>query len=181
MSEDDADLAAAVNIRTAVGDYLSPYPDQVLENVLENVLIFLTSRRDRNAVSLVCKSWYRAEALTRSELYIGNCYSVSPRRATDRFKRVRSVVLKGKPRFADFGLIPQGWGAHFEPWVLEIVDAYRGLEKLYLKRMSVTDDDLSIMAHSFVNFKELVLVCCEGFGTTGLAVVASKCRSVYCA
>lgn len=180
MSEDDADLAAAavVNTRTSAGDYLSPYPDQVLENVLENVLIFLTSRRDRNAVSLVCKSWYRAEALTRSELYIGNCYSVSPRRATDRFKRVRSVVLKGKPRFADFSLMPPDWGAHFEPWVIEMANAYRGLEKLYLKRMSVTDDDLSIMAHSFVNFKELVLVCCEGFGTTGLAVVASKCRLV---
>lgn len=180
MSEDDADLAAAaaVNIRTAAGDYLSPYPDQVLENVLENVLIFLTSRRDRNAVSLVCKSWYRAEALTRSELYIGNCYSVSPRRATDRFKRVRSVVLKGKPRFADFSLMPPDWGAHFAPWVMEMIDAYRGLEKLYLKRMSITDDDLSVMAHSFVNFKELVLVCCEGFGTTGLAVVATKCRQL---
>lgn len=180
MSEDDADLAANIrNAAVVTGDYSSPYPDQVLENVLENVLIFLTSRRDRNAVSLVCKSWYRAEALSRSELFIGNCYSVSPRRATDRFKRVRSVVLKGKPRFADFSLMPPDWGAHFTPWVLKMADAYRLLENLYLKRMNVTDDDLSIMAHSFVNFKELVLVCCEGFGTTGLAVVANKCRSVY--
>uniref|UniRef100_A0A165Z947 F-box domain-containing protein n=1 Tax=Daucus carota subsp. sativus TaxID=79200 RepID=A0A165Z947_DAUCS len=185
MSEDDADLAAAAggaSIRTAVvttgGDYSSPYPDQVLENVLENVLIFLTSRRDRNAVSLVCKSWYRAEALTRSEIYIGNCYSVSPRRAAERFRRVRSVVLKGKPRFADFSLMPPDWGAHFAPWVIEMAEAYRGLEKLYLKRMNVTDDDLAVMARSFGNFRELVLVCCEGFGTAGLAVVASKCRQL---
>jgi len=42
--------------------------------------------------------------------------------------------------------------------------------------MSVTDDDLSLLADSFVGFKELVLVCCEGFGTPGLAAVASKCR-----
>ncbi|PQP91831.1 transport inhibitor response 1-like protein [Prunus yedoensis var. nudiflora] len=45
-------------------EYSVPYSDQVLENVLENVLCFLTSRSDRNAASLVCKSWYRAEALT---------------------------------------------------------------------------------------------------------------------
>lgn len=42
--------------------------------------------------------------------------------------------------------------------------------------MSVTDDDLSLLADSFAGFKELVLVCCEGFGTPGLAAVASKCR-----
>lgn len=183
MSEDDApDPAAAAKTRncTAVsgvaGDYVSPYPDQVLENVLENVLVFLTSRRDRSAVSLVCKSWYRAEAFTRSELFIGNCYSVSPRRVTERFKRVESVVLKGKPRFADFSLLPPDWGAHFTPWVSGMANVYRLLGKLYLKRMSVTDDDLAVVAHSFPYFKELVLVCCEGFGTSGLAVVASECR-----
>lgn len=182
MSEDDADLAAANNRNATVsggaGDYVSPYPDQVLENVLENVLVFLTSRRDRSAVSLVCKSWYRAEALTRSELFIGNCYAVSPARATDRFKMVRSVALKGKPRFADFSLMPSDWGAHFTPWVYVMANAYRALEKLYLKRMSVTDDDLSVVAHSFTNFKEIVLVCCDGFGTSGLSMVASKCRQL---
>lgn len=157
-------------------EFQSPYPDQVLENVLENVLHFLTSRQDRNAASLVCKSWYRAEALTRSELFIGNCYAVAPRRATARFTRVRSVVIKGKPRFADFDLMPPGWGAHFSPWVTAMAKAYPCLEKVYLKRMSVTDDDLVLLAESFPCFKELVLVCCEGFGTSGLAAVASKCR-----
>ncbi|KAK9080832.1 hypothetical protein SSX86_000590 [Deinandra increscens subsp. villosa] len=158
------------------GDYFIPYPDQVLENVLENVLVFLKSRRDRNAVSLVCKSWYRAEAYTRSEVFIGNCYAVAPRRVTKRFARVRSVTVKGKPRFADFSLLPQDWGAHFTPWVAVMATAYRALEKIHLKRMSVTDDDLAVVAHSFPNFKELVLVCCEGFGTGGLAVVVSECR-----
>lgn len=83
-----------------LGCYVPPNPDQVLENVLENVLCFLTSRRDRNTASLVCKSWYRAEALTRSELLIGNCYAVAPRRVINRFKRVNSVAIKGRPRFA---------------------------------------------------------------------------------
>lgn len=150
--------------------------DQVLENVLENVLHFLTARGDRNAASLVCKSWYRAEALTRSDLFIGNCYAVSPRRAVERFRRVRSVELKGKPRFSDFGLVPLNWGAHFAPWVAAMADAYPGLERIYLKRMSVTDEDLAVIASSFAGFKELVLICCEGFSTRGLAVIASKCR-----
>ncbi|GLT60876.1 hypothetical protein SLA2020_336180 [Shorea laevis] len=157
-------------------EFQAPYPDQVLENVLENVLQFLSTRRDRNAASLVCKSWCRVEALTRSELFIGNCYSVSPQRATARFARVQAVAIKGRPRFADFNLLPPGWGAHFAPWVIAMAKAYPWLEKVYLKRMSVSNDDLARLAESFPSFKELVLVCCEGFGTNGLAAVASKCR-----
>ncbi|GKV33613.1 hypothetical protein SLEP1_g42098 [Rubroshorea leprosula] len=160
-------------------EFQPTYLDEVLDNVLENVLDFLTSRRDRNAASLVCKSWYRKEAHTRSELFIGNCYAVSPDRVTARFTKVRSLVLKGKPRFADFGLMPPGWGAHFNPWVMPLARAYRPLlEKVHLKRMSVTDDDLEMLAESFPGFKELVLVCCDGFGTSGLSVFVRKCRQL---
>ncbi|XP_047341127.1 transport inhibitor response 1-like protein [Impatiens glandulifera] len=158
------------------GEYAPPFPDQVLENVLENVLHFLNSRRDRNTASLVCKSWYRAEALTRSELFIGNCYAVSPSRVTDRFRRVRAVTIKGKPRFADFNLMPHDWGAYFMPWVKAMGNSYRGLEKICLKRMYLKDKDLEMIATSFPSFKELVLICCEGFGTYGLSFITSKCR-----
>ncbi|OIV97867.1 hypothetical protein TanjilG_12624 [Lupinus angustifolius] len=156
--------------------YQSPLPDRVLEIVLENVLNFLTSRRDRSAASLVSWSWYRAEAQTRSELFIGNCYALSPRRVTSRFGWVRSVTIKGKPRFADFDLMPLNWGAHFTPWLVAMAKAYPWLEKVHLKRMCVSDDDLIQLSESFVGFKELVLVCCEGFGTTGLSAVATNCR-----
>ena len=178
MPEPEVDTRRREIAGVLTGDFQSPSPDQVLENVLENVLLFLTSRRDRNAVSLVCKSWYRAEALTRSDLFIGNCYAVSPRRAIERFRRVRSVVLKGKPRFADFNLMPPNWGAYFTPWVTAMATSYPWLEKVYLKRMFVTDRDLELLAQSFPAFKELVLVCCDGFGTSGLAGIASKCRCV---
>ncbi|XP_010525658.1 PREDICTED: transport inhibitor response 1-like protein [Tarenaya hassleriana] len=155
-----------------------PCLDHVLENVLENVLQFLTSRCDRNAASLVCRSWFRVEAFTRSEVFIGNCYALSPVRLTRRFKRVRSLVLKGKPRFADFNLMPPDWGANFAPWVIAMAKAYPWLEKVHLKRMFVTDDDLALLAESFPGFKELSLVCCDGFGTSGIAMVASKCRQL---
>ncbi|KAJ1699708.1 hypothetical protein LUZ63_008220 [Rhynchospora breviuscula] len=159
-----------------IGDSPPPFSDQVLENVLENVLEFLTSRRDRNAASAVCRSWYRAEAQTRRELFIGNCYAVAPHRAVERFQSINSVVLKGKPRFADFNLVPFGWGAQFEPWVKSFGTVYRHLERICLKRMSVTDKDLTIIAESFPLFKDLTLICCEGFSTLGLAVIAERCR-----
>jgi hypothetical protein len=153
-------------------------PDQVLENVLESVLEFLTAARDRNAASLVCRSWYRTEAQTRRELFIGNCYAVSPRRAVERFGCVRAVVLKGKPRFADFSLVPFGWGAYVSPWLAALGPAYPRLERICLKRMHVTDDDLALIAKSFPLFNELSIVCCDGFTTLGLAVVAERCRYV---
>jgi len=86
------------------------------------------------------------------------------------------VVLKGKPRFADFGLMPLNWGAHSTQWLTSFADAYPWLERLYLKRMSITDFDLGLIANFFSSLKEITLVCCEGFGTSGLAVLASKCR-----
>ncbi|KAI8024421.1 Transport inhibitor response 1-like protein [Camellia lanceoleosa] len=43
--------------------------------------------------------------------------------------------------------------------------------------MSVKDEDLELLADSFPYFKELVLVCCDGFGTSGLAVIANKCSN----
>ncbi|KAG9139793.1 hypothetical protein Leryth_026621 [Lithospermum erythrorhizon] len=176
----DLSCAAAVKFKGGgIQNHYTENPDQVLENVIENVLFFLTDRRDRNAASLVSKSWYKAEALTRSEVFIGNCYSISPSRVISRFKKINSVVIKGKPRFADFSLLPPDWGAHFTPWVKSMMEVYcRCLEKVCLKRMSITDDDLARLAHGFPNFKELVLVCCDGFGTSGLAVLANGCRQL---
>ena len=93
------------------------------------MLQFLSSRRDSNAASLVCKSCCQVEALTRSELFIGNCYFVSPRWAMSRFPRVRAVAIKGKSRFVDFNLMPLESGAHFAPWVAALSSAYPWLEK----------------------------------------------------
>jgi hypothetical protein len=56
--------------------------------------------------------------------------------------------------------------------------AYPRLERICLKRMTVSDDDLALVANSFPFFKELSLVCCDGFSTVGLAVIAERCRYV---
>ncbi|KAF5725581.1 protein AUXIN SIGNALING F-BOX 2-like [Tripterygium wilfordii] len=144
--------------------------------VLEHVFDFVTSHRDRNAVSLVCKLWYKIERCSRERVFIGNCYAISPERVIERFPGLKSLTLKGKPHFADFNLVPLDWGGLVYPWIEALVRSRVGLEELRLKRMVVSNESLELLARSFPNFKSLVLVSCEGFTTRGLAAVARNCR-----
>ncbi|KAL0827743.1 hypothetical protein Bca101_051421 [Brassica carinata] len=148
------------------------FPDEVIEHVFD----FVTSHKDRNSISLVCKSWFKIERYSRQNVFIGNCYSISPERLLRRFPCFKSLTLKGKPHFADFNLVPHGWGGFVQPWIEALARSRVGLEELRLKRMVVTDEGLELLSRSFVNFKSLVLVSCEGFSTDGLASIASNCR-----
>ncbi|KAK1260763.1 Protein TRANSPORT INHIBITOR RESPONSE 1 [Acorus gramineus] len=150
------------------------FPDEVLERVL----VFADSHKDRSSVSLVCKDWYTAERWSRTRVFIGNCYSVSPEIVVRRFPNIRSVTLKGKPRFSDFDLVPPNWGADISPWLVAFASAYPFLEELRLKRMAVTDESLDFLARSFTGFRALSLLSCDGFSTNGLASVASHCRNL---
>ncbi|XLS98359.1 hypothetical protein HN51_041094, partial [Arachis hypogaea] len=117
------------------------FPDEVLEHVIG----MLKSRKDRSSVSLVCKEWYNAERWSRRNVFIGNCYSVSPEILTRRFPNIRSVILKGKPRFSDFNLVPANWGADIHFWLVVFAEKYPFLEELKLKRMTVTDESLKFL------------------------------------
>ncbi|KAF8020896.1 hypothetical protein BT93_G1338 [Corymbia citriodora subsp. variegata] len=148
------------------------FPDEVIEHVFD----FVTSNKDRNTISLVCKSWYRIEKFSRQRVFIGNCYAISPERLIGRFPGVKSLTLKGKPHFADFNLVPHDWGGFVYPWIEALARSRVNLEELRMKRMVVTDDALELISRAFVNFKTLVLVSCEGFTTDGLAAIAANCR-----
>ncbi|KAG2411427.1 hypothetical protein I3760_Q002900 [Carya illinoinensis] len=148
------------------------FPDEVLEHVFD----FLTSHRDRNAVSLVCSLWYRVERFSRQRVFIGNCYAISPEKLIKRFPGLKSLTLKGKHHFADFNLVPYDWGGYVQPWIEALAKSWIGLEELRLKRMVVSDESLELLSRSFANFKALVLVSCEGFTTDGLAAIAANCR-----
>ncbi|KAJ7537458.1 hypothetical protein O6H91_11G006300 [Diphasiastrum complanatum] len=150
------------------------FPDEVLEHVLT----FVTEPKDRNAVSLVCKGWYKTEGWSRQHVFIGNCYAVSPQILIRRFPNMKSLTLKGKPRFADFNLVPPDWGAHLLPWIRAIAVAYPWFEELRLKRMTVSDMSLEVLACSFPNFRTLVVTSCDGFSTDGLAAVTSQCSNL---
>ncbi|XP_014495981.1 protein TRANSPORT INHIBITOR RESPONSE 1-like [Vigna radiata var. radiata] len=148
------------------------------EEVLEHVFSFIESERDRNAISLVCKSWYEIERWCRRNVFVGNCYAVSPVMVIKRFPELRSIALKGKPHFADFNLVPEGWGGYVCPWIAAMACAFPCLEEIRLKRMVITDESLELIAKSFKNFKVLVLTSCEGFTTDGLAAIAANCRNL---
>ncbi|KAL3849802.1 hypothetical protein ACJIZ3_011684 [Penstemon smallii] len=148
------------------------------EEALEHVLWFLSSDRDRNSVSLVCKSWYEIERWCRRRVFVGNCYAVTPEIVIRRFPEVRALEMKGKPHFADFNLVPEGWGAYVYPWISAMSVAYPWLEEIKLKRMVVTDESLELISKSFKNFRVLVLSSCEGFTTDGLASIAANCSNL---
>ncbi|XP_010528142.1 PREDICTED: protein AUXIN SIGNALING F-BOX 2 [Tarenaya hassleriana] len=148
------------------------FPDEVIEHVFD----FITSHRDRNAISLVCKSWYKIERYSRQKVFIGNCYAINPERLIRRFPCLKSLTLKGKPHFADFNLVPHDWGGFVHPWIEALARSRVGLEELRLKRMVVSDESLELLSRSFANFKSLVLISCEGFTTDGLAAIAANCR-----
>ncbi|KAL2334271.1 hypothetical protein Fmac_015484 [Flemingia macrophylla] len=148
------------------------FPDEVMEHIFD----YVTSQRDRNAMSLVCKNWHRLERCNRKSVFIGNCYSISPERVIERFPELKSLALKGKPHFAYFNLFPPGWGGFVYPWIEALAKNKVDLEELRLKRMVVTDECLELLSRSFMNFKCLVLVACEGFTTVGLAAIAANCR-----
>ncbi|KAI6703846.1 hypothetical protein NL676_012982 [Syzygium grande] len=123
------------------------FPDEVLERVLS----LLASHKDRSAASLVSKAWYHAERWSRTRVFIGNCYSVTPEIVARRFPNIRSVTLKGKPRFSDFNLVPHNWG---------------GRHPVLARRVRGS------------NFRALSLLSCDGFSTNGLAAIAARCRNL---
>ncbi|KAI3409291.1 F-box domain-containing protein, partial [Psidium guajava] len=151
---------------------------QFPSDVLERILSLIDSHRDRSAVSLVSKAWYNAERWTRRHVFIGNCYAVSPQIVAHRFPNIRSVMLKGKPRFSDFNLVPPNWGADVHAWLAVFADRYPLLEELRLKRMTVTDESLKFLARKFRNFRALSLLSCDGFSTNGLEAIATDCRQL---
>ncbi|XP_058210458.1 protein TRANSPORT INHIBITOR RESPONSE 1-like [Rhododendron vialii] len=148
------------------------------EEVLEHVFSFVHTDKDRNSVSLVCKSWYEIERWSRRRIFIGNCYAASPGILIRRFPEVRSVEIKGKPHFADYNLVPEGWGGYVYPWIVAMARAYPWLEEIRLKRMVVSDEALELVSRSFKSFKVLALSSCEGFTTDGLAAIASNCKNL---
>ncbi|XP_071717657.1 protein TRANSPORT INHIBITOR RESPONSE 1-like [Rutidosis leptorrhynchoides] len=148
------------------------------EEVLEHVFSFLNTQHDRNTVSLVCKSWYEMERWCRKRVFIGNCYAVNPRVLIQRFPEVKSIELKGKPHFADFNLVPEGWGGYVYDWIVEMVRVYPMLEEIKLKRMVVSDECLEMIGKGFKYFRVLSLVSCDGFSTDGLAAIAANCRNL---
>ncbi|EAY98249.1 hypothetical protein OsI_20159 [Oryza sativa Indica Group] len=149
------------------------------EEALHLVLGYVDDPRDREAVSLVCRRWHRIDALTRKHVTVPFCYAASPAHLLARFPRLESLAVKGKPRAAMYGLIPEDWGAYARPWVAELAAPLECLKALHLRRMVVTDDDLAALVRARGHMlQELKLDKCSGFSTDALRLVALSCRSL---
>ncbi|KAK9159003.1 hypothetical protein Scep_005577 [Stephania cephalantha] len=144
---------------------------------LECIMSCIDDPRDRDAVSLVCRRWYEIDALTRKHITIAMCYSTTPDRLRQRFPRLESLKLKGKPRAAMFNLIPEDWGGYAGPWVREISEGFNCLKSLHFRRMVVTDGDLEVLVRARGHIlQSLKLDKCSDFSTDGLRHVARSCR-----
>ncbi|KAL5203236.1 hypothetical protein ABZP36_014188 [Zizania latifolia] len=151
----------------------------VPEEALHLVLGYVEDPRDREAASLVCRRWHHIDALTRKHVTVPFCYAVSPARLLARFPRLQSLAVKGKPRAAMYGLIPDDWGAYARPWVTELAAPLECLKAFHLRRMVVTDDDLAALVRARGHMlQELKLDKCSDFSTDALRLVARSCRSL---
>ncbi|KAF6153501.1 hypothetical protein GIB67_027368 [Kingdonia uniflora] len=144
---------------------------------LECIMSYIDDPRDHDAMSLVCRKWYEIESLTRRHVTIALCYTTTPVRLKQRFPRLESLKLKGKPRAAMFNLIPEDWGGYAGPWIREISEGFNRLKKLHFRRMVILDKDIEVLVRSLGHIMQsLMLDKCSGFSTDGLLHVGRSCR-----
>jgi coronatine-insensitive protein 1 len=149
----------------------------VPEEALHLVLGYVDDPRDREAASLVCRRWHRTDALTRKHVTVGFCYAAEPARLRARFPRLESLAIKGRPRAAMYGLIPDDWGAYAAPWLTELAAPLECLKAVHLRRMAVTDHDIAELVRARGHtLQVLKLYKCSGFSTDALRLVARSCR-----
>ena len=148
------------------------------DEALVCVLKHIEDPGDRAAVSMVCQQWRRVDGMTRKFVTIANMYAVCPAALTRRFKSLVGIKLKGMPRAAEFNLLPRDWGGYSEPWLSEFGRHYVDLHILQLRRVTLLDSDLALIASSHFStaLHVLHLHKCVGFTTKGLVPIATFCR-----
>jgi coronatine-insensitive protein 1 len=158
--------------KVAVGEVVMA--DETLACVLKHI----DAPQDRAAVALVCQQWRRVDGMTRKAVTIANMYATSPAALTRRFTRLRGLKLKGKPRASEFSLVLSNWGGDAQPWLRELGGGYENLQSLVLRRVTVLNSDLTLIASSSYSsaLQVLHLHKCSGFTTKGLSPIARSCR-----
>ncbi|EOA26779.1 hypothetical protein CARUB_v10022866mg [Capsella rubella] len=150
-----------------------------VDDVIEQVMTYITEPKDRDSASLVCRRWFKIDSETREHVTMALCYTATPDRLSRRFPNLRSLKLKGKPRAAMFNLIPENWGGYVTPWVTEISNSLRQLKSVHFRRMIVSDLDLDRLAKARSDDLEaLKLDKCSGFTTDGLLSIVTHCRKI---
>ncbi|KAH6556990.1 hypothetical protein KP509_1Z144000 [Ceratopteris richardii] len=153
--------------------------EDIPDFALEHVFSYVTDSSDRDNISRVCKRWYQIEGRIRKDVTISCCYAIDPSRLTKRFNVLENVKLKGKLRASMFRFIPEDWGGHAGPWISEIALNCRSLQSVHLRRMILSDKDLTMLAKKRGHSLEVLkLDRCSGFSTMGIKAIASVWRSL---
>ncbi|KAL0300761.1 UNVERIFIED_CONTAM: protein TRANSPORT INHIBITOR RESPONSE 1 [Sesamum radiatum] len=75
-------------------------------------------------------------------------------------------------------MLPRDWGANVHSWLVMFAKAYPFLEELRLKRMTVSDQSMELLAKSFPHFRALSLSSCDGFTDDGLKAITTHCGNL---
>lgn len=75
----------------------------------EHIFDFIASQKDVTSISLMSNSLHKIERCSRKRVFIRNCYAINPERLIEWFPSLRSLILKGKPHFTGFKLVPYEW------------------------------------------------------------------------
>jgi len=121
------------------------------------------------------KEWRDMDSDTRKHITMPLIYASTPEKLKKRFPKLQSLKLKGKPRAAKSGLIPENWGGYASPWIRMIQTYNDCLNSIHLKRMIVSDNDLFILAQRSESLFSLKLENCSGFTTDGLKRICQCC------
>ena len=80
------------------------------------------------------------------------------------FPGLEPLKLKGNHRAAMFNLIPPDLGGYAKSWINQISKTFLCLKSLHLRKMIITNEDLSLLAHDRENILQVLkLEKCSGF------------------
>ncbi|PON55010.1 hypothetical protein PanWU01x14_191180 [Parasponia andersonii] len=84
------------------------------------MMSYIHNLKDQDAISLVCRHWYKLDALTPKYIVIALYYTATPNRLQSHLGYLESLKLNEKPRASMFNLIPEDWGGYVMPWATAI-------------------------------------------------------------
>ncbi|CAI9773411.1 unnamed protein product [Fraxinus pennsylvanica] len=92
----------------------------VLLEIWEAIIPYVKASEDRAAATLVCKSWFQIDKVTREHVTVKSAYVAKPERLFRRFPNLRSLKIKGmSPEMMHHFWM--GSRDKITPWFTEIV------------------------------------------------------------
>ncbi|GJV96510.1 coronatine-insensitive protein 1-like protein [Tanacetum coccineum] len=168
-----------------------------MDTVFDCVVNYVHDVSDMNSFSLVSRTCYDVDAMTRKHVTAHLCYA-TPLRCRQRFPFIESltlagnpirrsggigyvvvVTLAGNPHIVDLGSSPCNWDHNLTPWVQEIATSFKRLKVVRFQNLDVHDWDLELLARSRgETLRVLEIDSCSGFSTDGLLYIGKYCTNL---